>query len=692
MTTMHAIDQWRQARVQSKNRIISFSQALLAPHPFFYMIYRLRYFVILNLFNIGLHVIQFYFLLLVFHSKQLREIILVSALASILIAGWWGALEVFRNQIRTLGNYGDEVKLATLKGQWLTLAFIFTFFCWITAIVVAVVAIYQSSEARLMYTFISIIIFSLGLQFIVYAYRSGIFALHRIRRTISSLVFPPLLGIFCLLIGWKFIGAYTLVVSAGLVALVNFAYGMYFIQNALLFYKKSALIWPGLTQFLAFLRSIINVNLFLASAANIFISLEGLLLWAIFFTSKTISVYGLFFLFFYLINPLSQACSNWTRLFYFDNVKYDNNVLHELVHGFNKKILWLTPLLSFFFWSLATIISISFFRRDAYLFSFLLFFFFTLRAGVSYLQIVAFSKQYYLDVIVSGILVLTAVVAMLLDISLFIHLCIILIFLVTSFLYILKPRFKKFSSSATENQLPYPLWLKKLMVSQNPVQILRLQVKDDFHAQQREALLNHLDTALKNFNWLWLDQQILLGYGQMDNMELPKLIAELSIKTGGVIQAYDTIPSSKNGYEALKLAYKNRMFESINLQKLPTKMVVRTTNEIEILISEFNRLFPYGCINWLGDPHFSSFAKKFFSDDSNFYINLLSQLYFSFVSPCNTSRDKEISVSSAVTVGDKSLIFVIPLSYENHLSALQWKVSSFLWMIEYFLQKYPGKN
>lgn len=111
------IQEWINKQKRKKEGFVSFNEALFGKNILAYIIFRLRYFSINVIFTMAVHVLEFYFLTVIFTSTHLESLILFRAAIFVINAGWWGMLEVMRSRIRHLHNSQQNSLLAQELGN-----------------------------------------------------------------------------------------------------------------------------------------------------------------------------------------------------------------------------------------------------------------------------------------------------------------------------------------------------------------------------------------------------------------------------------------------------------------------------------------------------------------------------------------------------------------------------------------------
>lgn len=385
---------------------MSINEALFSKNILAYIIFRLRYFSLNVIFTMGVHVLEFYFITIIFSNYHLEHLILFRAGIFVINAGWWGMLEVMLSRIRTLPRT-DPKTLACEMGNWQFLALLLGVICALISLIFIFFALNRSPVENF---YIAAVLLQLGIHFFVEVRRASIYAKFRIARPFLSIMILPLANVFFLVTFWWLLGDYALAINALCSALLSTVISLHYIHRAYIIHQWPTPIWPTLQEFWHCIPNAFVSEFFWAGLASILISLEGIIIWLIYYENMQSGVHNTYYKLLYFISPLLNTSATCGRLFYFDNKKYNDSLLKRCMPSFNARRLHLTPFICLFYWLITALFCIGYFQENTYSFSLLLLVFFVLRSSMAYLQIVSFSKRYYRDVILICLIILCSLI------------------------------------------------------------------------------------------------------------------------------------------------------------------------------------------------------------------------------------------------------------------------------------------
>ncbi|KTD11875.1 hypothetical protein Lgra_1333 [Legionella gratiana] len=683
---LQTTQEWVDKQKRRKANFVSFNEALFGKNILAYIIFRLRYYSINVIFTMAVHVLEFYFLTLIFTSTHLENLILFRAAIFVINAGWWGMLEVMRSRIRHLRGSQQNNLLARELGNWQFLAILLLISCFITSLVFGILALTEiGSQHVLANCYIAAVIFQLGLHIFVEVRRSGIYAKFRVFRPLFSILLLPLASMVFLMFFWWLTGGYTLVLNTFCSAILGSALSLYYIKNSYTMHQWPEPIWPKFKEFRHFIPQIFIPEFFWAGLASIFISLEGMLIWIMYYYSLNHAPYNDYYKLFYFIAPLLNASSIWGRLFYFDIKKCSISSLNRFIKSFNIRILYITPLIGFFFWLITALFYVGYFQENAFSFSLLLLVFFILRSSMAYLQINAFSNRYYVDVVFSGLITLTSVFAFISIESLYLHVFILFVVLFLGNIYIYKPHFLPLKNSIkTSQSFSYGDWLNALIHHQKPTTIISFKIDAEIQLKNKIQLQKILSNAFKSPHILWIDNHNLLLFFASNELHLKDTLSLISIETAGIIENYRLCSDAVNGLEALQNALKeNRLLPFEKIKALDENHLV-LPKEHQAIFTEFVHHFPFGiCYEFKGKKLVIHNVEKI-PENSDYFRILVQLVKKSLASPLEKNEGMNFSVSVYCDVTNNTLIFIIPISYENYKVVNDWNLAVFQAAAEQF--------
>jgi hypothetical protein len=370
---------------KNKSRYVSFCDGTLGDRMLGYIWYRLRYFSIKSLLLIFVHCIEFYLLFIVFSYQVAVSILTFRIIGFIASSFWWGALESLRDTIRKLSKNKQNTEIALLNKRWMMSAYGFAILVSLAfiALLIAKSMDIPTQHNGLFYFYAIAILIEVNVRLIVLTMHSTCFATQRVYRPFYSIIAPPIAGLIVLAILWVPLGGYGLVIS-GLTQTGLALYWSWHFSKRMLQHKRIPIKHTTKRQ-----PPILAKNAVPSAISSLFMEGSGIIILILLhdFTS------------FYLLIPLISICFNWSKLFYFDNIKYQDFWLKALLDKFNKaahyvSIIIAVSLTLIAYLVLATITS----HHDPILILGLLLFFIS-RALLSIKQIILFTQRNYFKLI-----------------------------------------------------------------------------------------------------------------------------------------------------------------------------------------------------------------------------------------------------------------------------------------------------
>ncbi|MFI5506694.1 hypothetical protein ACIA48_04440 [Mycobacterium sp. NPDC051804] len=360
---MNDVDRWFEKAARKEDRSVSLYASLLTGRIFEYFGYRMRYALLLDGTRYVIHVAEFLIILTSLGGIAAFTVMILRVGSLVVSGAWWGLLEVMRERLRALAAAGQRDAIGREIGSWLALS----------AIVAAVVTVGGGAALLLLlpsnhdgigtlYAFLVVI--ELALRIPVRVLHSGMFATRRVYRPLWSMFAPTAVSILVIAVG-VFIYPTGAIVSA--IVLSN-AFSIWIsLRYTMRAYKLTGL-WP---QFVG--RSLLRMLPSIPPRFGIEATLSGLGLRMD--AVAVLLIAGMYslnnrafdltagysewrgvdpFQFFYLVLPLLRGSYEATTVFYFDFVRLRRlPAFRQFQLWFFYRLLWTTPVITLFFWSLA---------------------------------------------------------------------------------------------------------------------------------------------------------------------------------------------------------------------------------------------------------------------------------------------------------------------------------------------------
>lgn len=362
---MNGIDRWFERMARKRNRTVSLYANLLTGRVFAYFRYRLRYPLLLVTARFAVHVVEFFILLASLGGIATFTVMVLRIGSALIGGGWWGLLEVMRERLRAFMRSGDREAAEHEIGRWLVLAVILALV--LTIVVGVAVAVLRPSgpdPVANLYAFLVVVELAIGLP--VRVLHSGIFATRRVYRPMWSMFAPIVVQLAVLGAGYNYyptaaiIVAITVSNAIGIWITVHYSLGAYRLSGLrprrkatdhnLMRWLPSIPVWAGLKATLSGLGLRLDALLVLAIVGVYGTGTRSFDLTAVMSSWQQVDT----FQFFYLILPLFRGAYEGASIFYFDFVRLRRvPALREFRVVFFHKLLWLSPVIALFYWSLA---------------------------------------------------------------------------------------------------------------------------------------------------------------------------------------------------------------------------------------------------------------------------------------------------------------------------------------------------
>ena len=362
---MNDVDRWFERTAGSENRVVSLYPSLLTGRIFAYFRYRLRYPLLLTTARFAVHVAEFFLILATLGGIAVFTVMVLRLGSLIVGGGWWGLLEIMRERLRTFSRSGGREASEQEIGRWLVLSVILALIT--TAAAGAALALWRpSGDDPVAHLYAFLVVVELAINFPVRVLHSGVFATRRVYRPAWAMYGPTILQLGVLGLGFYFYPAAAIIIAIiasnaiGIWVTVHFSRETYrligiwprFVAPVYMFWRLLPKIPPGL----GFMTTLSGFGMRVGAVLTL--ALVGL------YGTNTRSfdlaaadsawqnVDG--FQFFYLIVPLFRATYDGAGIFYFDFVRLRRiPAIHDFRILFFHRLLWITPIVSLYHWSLA---------------------------------------------------------------------------------------------------------------------------------------------------------------------------------------------------------------------------------------------------------------------------------------------------------------------------------------------------
>lgn len=499
------------------------ADAILGHQKGRYTWYRLRYFSIKSLLMILVHCLEFYLLFQVFNTSLALSILTFRIIGFISSSFWWGALESFREQLRSL-NHNQHPERSSLYQSWSRYA---NYFSCVVSLVILGLFIHHLlltplSNYGLFCCYVFIILVEINARIRVLTKHACCFATHRVYRPFFSVIAPPLIGLFILGVFWYPLEGYSLIL-AGIGQVGSTLYWTWKYTHQMLKHRRIDIQPRRIKALQKIHHRFRNLQQALTS---VLIDGSGLIILIVFHDFTAV----------YLLTPLIATCFNWAKLFYFDNIKYQSYWYRLLIKPFNDYTYVITIIIAFALtlisYGLLSILSIE--HSIGLLIA--LWLFFTTRALLSIRSIIIFTRcQYSLLLYCHGVLIALLLYCSTLSWSL--TQLLITIALAQGVLYLCLMLIK-----VKQQQNPYQPRLQPLypwLESQTPTHMIsKISLTKEANSSQITSIIQALNRYYKN------DSLTLTIYNKQIFLSTPHHHEALNLKwlaceTSGLITQYN---------------------------------------------------------------------------------------------------------------------------------------------------------
>lgn len=465
-----------------KTQHTSFIEATLGNHMLDYLWYRLRYFSVKSLLIIVIQCIEYYLLFVIFNFQTATSILIFRILGLIATRFWWGALESFRETVRKLNKEKRYTDIARLSKQWQSLAY--TFALAVSLIFITVfAATYINLPAGahgLFYFYAAAIYFEINTRIIVLTMHSTCYAINRVYRPFYSIILPSIIGLIVLALLWVPLQGYSLVL-AGLSQTGLALYWTWHFTKRTLKHKHIPIDHHSIRP----LKTVNPLSLkTLASAtSSAFMEGGGIIILTLLHDTPS----------FYLLAPLLITCFSWSKLFYFDNMKYQNFWLAALLNRLNHYAYLTSLIIAIILTLIAYLILSMITQHNTPELLLALFCFFATRGLLSIRQIIQFTRRRYTRIVSMGTIQICYILTLsFLDLSMSQLLLFIALGQLVQFIITTLTQKKLFLYDKHALYLPYLPWCDLL----DGHSICEIQVTDTCTTHNRDAIVHMLKQAL----------------------------------------------------------------------------------------------------------------------------------------------------------------------------------------------------
>ena len=406
---MRELNAWFRQNKFQKRWYVNLSDALFSNRQIPYVLYRLRYFVLIQFMEAVIFFVEYLFVAH-FMNKKLLFSYLAFRIATLFFAGaWWGLLEILRTKIRHI--YSTEASPRVMKYIQAQITAWFYFSGLISVFILFLAGAYFMffrhlyGASKIFDWYVIFAAYQLICYLLVRSLYSGVYAIVRIWRPLWVSLLPSLGGLILIALLWGWLGVYSfpiaMLISSSLMSL-------FLMRYVFLAYKKKGVVplkYLSFSEWKKIIFSSCSSESLLCFLCGGVIQLQFLLLLLIISViwpaHSSLSLAALF----YILFPQFDAAFNWSRLTYFDGKR-----LLKKTHGlFLKRVsftfLWIGLMISFSFWLLASFFVVGLSSIHSFFVMLDMFPLFMLTAWLVFLQMQLFVKKRYFNILLSGFVI-----------------------------------------------------------------------------------------------------------------------------------------------------------------------------------------------------------------------------------------------------------------------------------------------
>ncbi|TRW80261.1 hypothetical protein FK535_19705 [Mycolicibacterium sp. 018/SC-01/001] len=497
---MNDIDRWFDRTRRRDNRTVSLYACLLTGTMSSYFRYRLRYLLVVDGTTFAVHVAEFLIILSTLGGLAAYTVMILRV-GSLLVSGaWWGLLEVMRERVRGFAEAGNRDAVDREIGSWLALSAVAAVVVTVGA--TAALAVLSPPDGDLVgYVYAVLIVVELASRLPVRVLHSGMFATRRVYRPLWTLFAPTAVQLVVIAAGAALYPAAAIVTA--IVVSNALSIGIT-VRYAVRLYRLAG-VWPRLPGSGRFREALPSIPLGLGvqtTLAGLALRLDAVAVLAI------AGIYGTStrafdltaglqtwreidaFQFFYLALPLFRGAYEATSVFYFDFVRLRRlPALREYRVWFFHRLLWITPVVTLWFWGLAVVLGLAVLPDIPVTFLLALLPLFVVRSFIGTYQIRLFAEGRFGSLNATTVLAAGLFVLVWLDVNPASDLVELTAAMIVLLIVHINLQHLHDRTPSQPTQLPLGDWLRTLAAETDPVRVGTLTIADWLPNRQRAAAL-----------------------------------------------------------------------------------------------------------------------------------------------------------------------------------------------------------
>lgn len=353
-----ALEKWIAKRARRADRIVALEESLLAGGFVRYALRRLAAFGLARGFAIIVHLVELTWLAQIFSAKAFVASLALQNVTLVVESFFWGALESYRRQARALGPSSGAAALAT---RWMSLALRIGAVVTLAPIAMVSYAWWAEGKAPgILEAYAVLCGLRLGVELVLRAYYSGVFAHRRVHRTIWSTLVTPVFLVGVTFVLWDSLKGWSFVIGLAAATAASRALFFVFTRRG---YERHRVPKPSFVRMFrgprldramldgAFLGGVANLASRVASIVLLAIVVPSLASAADFGGEIEPLAFAL-----HLASPFLLVASQWTFVFYHDEKRLEERVSWVLARRLQRHLFFTAVLIGLLAWGCVGVI------------------------------------------------------------------------------------------------------------------------------------------------------------------------------------------------------------------------------------------------------------------------------------------------------------------------------------------------
>lgn len=412
---MDNLQRWLDKQTEIEENRPQLEDVLIGAPFWAYARYRLSYYSARLGVDVLIHLIEFVFLTYMFDGYLLAAALFHRTVTFFVSGWWWGGLERLREDVRVQTRLGRGYRIPKIVAPWLHTSILLALAVGLMAVVIFTSTSFAASleDQRVLSFYTLVVYLNLALALPVRAYHSGIYAIRRVYRPLVAVLSVDLIGFATAVLLWPTIEAWSYPLALLMSGFVGNALTWYYVREM---YKSGKFRpFPPLEKrtVIRTAKVLFSKGFHLMGAAATIMRLESVILFILFTVSYNDSILSNSnFVVFYLLAPLVRAGHDWATLFYFDFKRLSLEHFRTMRIRFQASVRKLAFYVGALLWGLSVVLLLGLGASPSSGALALLLPFFIGRSALAFTQVRSFTEGRYLDLLVSGgLLVVAALLA-----------------------------------------------------------------------------------------------------------------------------------------------------------------------------------------------------------------------------------------------------------------------------------------